>query len=73
MSITLGFTSAPFLGCGTKLKIRSESGDSDNMKCKRGSGGAYGGVWQCLHLSGIWSQVVGSVLARLAGRWLQSP
>jgi hypothetical protein len=56
-----------------KLRLSSDSGDSDNKKCKRGYGGAYGGVWWSLRLAGDWSQAVGFVLVRLAGIWLQSP
>jgi hypothetical protein len=56
-----------------KLKLSCDSGDSGSKKCKRGYGGAYGGVWQSLRLAGVWSQAVGFVLVRLAGIWLQSP
>jgi hypothetical protein len=73
MSVTLGCTNASFVGCGKKLKFSSEGGGSGSKKCKRGYGGTYGGVWRSLRLAGVWSQVVGFVLVRLAGIWLQSP
>jgi hypothetical protein len=53
-----------------KLKLSSDSGDSGRKKCKRGYGGAYGGVCQSLCLTGVWSQAVGFVLVHLAGIWL---
>jgi hypothetical protein len=49
-----------------KLKLSSDSGDTGSKKCKRGCGGAYGGVWPSLRLVGVWNQVVGFVLVRLA-------
>jgi hypothetical protein len=45
-----------------KLKLSLDGGDSGSKKCKKG----YGGVWQSLHLVGVWSQVAGFVLVRLA-------
>jgi hypothetical protein len=56
-----------------QLKLSSDGGDSDSKKCKRGYVGAYGGVWQCPRLAGVWIQSVGFVLARLVGMWLQLP
>jgi hypothetical protein len=56
-----------------KLKLTSDDGCSASNKCKRGYGGAYGGVWRSLRLADVWSQAVGFVLVRLAGIWLQSP
>jgi hypothetical protein len=56
-----------------KLKLSFVSGNSGSKKCKRGYGGAYGGVWRSLRLAAVWSQAVGFVLARLARIWLQSP
>jgi hypothetical protein len=56
-----------------KMKLSFDGGDSGSKKCKRGYGGAYGGVWRSLRLVGVWSQAVGFVLVRLAGIWLQSP
>jgi hypothetical protein len=40
-----------------KLKLSSDSGSSDSNKCKRGNGGACGGVWRSLRLArvGVWS------------------
>jgi hypothetical protein len=34
-----------------------DGGDSGSKKkkCKRGYGSAYGGVWRCLRLAGVWS------------------
>jgi hypothetical protein len=64
MSVTLGCTNAPFVRCG---KLSSDSGDSGKRRCKRGYGGAYGGVWRSLRLAGVWSQAVGFVLVRLGG------
>jgi hypothetical protein len=55
------------------LKLSSDVGDSGNKKCKRGYGGTYGRVWWSLPLAGVWSQVVGFVLVRLAGIWLHLP
>jgi hypothetical protein len=43
----------------------SESGDSGSKKCKRGYGGASGGLWRSLRLAGIRSRIVGSVMVRL--------
>jgi hypothetical protein len=34
-----------------KLKLSSDGGDSDSKRCKRGYGGAYGGVWRTLRLT----------------------
>jgi hypothetical protein len=56
-----------------KLKLNSDSGYSGSKKCKRGYDDANGGVWWSLRLTGIWCQLVGFVLVRLAGIWLQSP
>jgi hypothetical protein len=36
-----------------KLKFVSNSGSSGNKKCKRGYGGACGGVWRSLCLAGV--------------------
>jgi hypothetical protein len=47
-----------------KLKLRPDCDYLCNKKCKRGCDGACGGVWR--------SQVVGFVMVRLAGKWLQS-
>jgi hypothetical protein len=33
-----------------QLELSSDGGDSGNNKCKRGYGGAYGGIWQSLRL-----------------------
>jgi hypothetical protein len=56
-----------------KMELRSDSGGhSGSKKCKRGYGGAYGGVWRSLRLAGVWSETVGFVLLRFAGIWLQS-
>jgi hypothetical protein len=75
MSVTLNWTSAPFVRCEKKLKGLkvAKGGDSGIKKCKRNCGGAYGGVWRNLRLAGVWSQAVDFVLVRLAGIWLQSP
>jgi hypothetical protein len=54
------------------LKLSPDGGDSGSKKCKRGYGGAYGGVWRSLRLMIVWSQAVGFVLVRLVGIWLQS-
>jgi uncharacterized membrane protein len=56
-----------------KIKLSSDGNDSGSNKCKRGYGGAYGGVWGSLHVVVFWSQVFGFVLVSLAGIWLQSP
>jgi hypothetical protein len=56
-----------------KFELISDGGDSGSKKCKRGYGGAYGGVWRSVRLARLWGQAVGSVLLRLAGIWLQSP
>jgi hypothetical protein len=53
-----------------KSKLSSDGPDVRSKKYKRGIGGAYGEVWQSLHLAGVWSQAVGFVLVRLAGNWL---
>jgi hypothetical protein len=45
-----------------KFKLSSDSGDYGSKKCKRGYGGAYGGVWRSLHLVVVWSQAVSFVL-----------
>jgi hypothetical protein len=37
-----------------KLKLISDGGDSGSKKCKRGYGGAYGGVWRSLRFTGVW-------------------
>jgi hypothetical protein len=50
-----------------KIKLISDGGDSGSKKCKRGCGGAYGGVWRSLLLVGVWSQAVGLLLVRLTG------
>jgi hypothetical protein len=42
MSVTLDYTSAPFVRCGNKLKLCSNGGDTGSKKCKRGYGEAYG-------------------------------
>jgi hypothetical protein len=55
-----------------KLKLSSDGGDFGRKKCKRGYGGAYGGVWQSLRLAGVWRQAIGFMFVRLAGMWLQS-
>jgi hypothetical protein len=54
------------------LKLSSDGGTSGGKKCKRGYGGACGGVWRSLHLAGVFSQAVGFVLVHLAGIWLQA-
>jgi hypothetical protein len=36
------------------LKLGSDVGDSDSKQCKRGYGGAYGGVWRSLRLAVVW-------------------
>lgn len=49
------------LSCDTvKIEINSNGGDFGNNKCKRGNGGAYGGVWQGLRgwESGVWRSVL---------------
>jgi hypothetical protein len=53
-------------------KLCSEDGSCDGNKCKRGSGGAHGGVQRSLRLVefGVWSQAVGFVLLHLEGIWL---
>jgi hypothetical protein len=56
-----------------KFKLSFDGCDSGSMKCKRGYGSAYGGVWRGVRLAEVWSQVVGFVLVSLAGIWLQSP
>jgi hypothetical protein len=38
-----------------KLKLISDGGNFGSKKCKRGYGGAYGGVWRSLGLVGVWS------------------
>jgi hypothetical protein len=58
---------------GKKLKLSSDGGDPGSKKCKRGYGGACGGVWRSLRMAGVLSHSVGFVLVRLAGIWLQSP
>jgi hypothetical protein len=50
-----------------QLKLISDGGDSASKKCKEG----YGGVWPSLHLVGVWSQAVGSVLVVLCLCWWQ--
>jgi hypothetical protein len=40
------------------------------FKCRRGCGGAYGGVWQSLYMTEVWSQVVGFMSVHAAGVWL---
>jgi hypothetical protein len=42
-----------------KLKLGSNGGDSGSKTCKRGYGGAYGGVWRSLRLAGVWSSESG--------------
>jgi hypothetical protein len=71
--VTFDCINAPFMQCGKKLKLSSDGGNSGSKKCKRGYGGAYGGVWRSLRLAGVCCQAVGFVLVRLAGIWLQSP
>jgi hypothetical protein len=66
----LDWTSAPF--------VRSEKKWNEILKLAIlaaiwGYEGACDLVWQTLRLEGVWSQVVGFVLMRLAGIWLQSP
>jgi hypothetical protein len=56
-----------------KMKLSSDGSDSGSKKCKRGYGGANGGVWWSLRLAKVWSQAVGFVFTLLAGIWLQSP
>jgi hypothetical protein len=65
-------TNALFVRCG-KLKLISDGGDSGSKKCKRGYGGACGGVWRSLRLAGVWHEAVCFVLVRLAVIRLQSP
>jgi hypothetical protein len=45
-----------------KLKLSSDGGYRGSKKCKRGYGGACGGVWRSMRLAGVWSQAVGFVL-----------
>jgi hypothetical protein len=47
-----------------KLKLSSDGGDYGSKKCKRGCGGAYGGVWRSPRLAGVWSQAVGFVFGK---------
>jgi hypothetical protein len=54
-----------------KFKLSSDGSDSGSKKCKRGYGGAYRRVWRSLRLAGVFYQVVGFVLVRLVGIWLQ--
>jgi hypothetical protein len=56
-----------------KLKLISDGCEYGSKKCKQGYGGAYDGVWRSIRLAGVWNQVVGFALMRLAGTWLQSP
>jgi hypothetical protein len=62
-----------FVRFGNKFKISSEGGDYGSKKCNRGYGVAYGGIWRCLCLAGVWNKSFGSVLVLSAGIWLQSP
>jgi hypothetical protein len=54
-----------------KIESSSDCGNSGRKKCKRGHGGAYGGVWRNLCFAGIRSQAVGFASVRLTGIWLQ--
>jgi hypothetical protein len=67
MSVTLDCTCAPFVR-EEKVEFSSDCGDSGRKKCKRGCGGAYGGVWRSLAESafggGLESRVRRSVLWR---------
>jgi hypothetical protein len=52
-----------------KWKLSSDVGDSGSKKCKRGYGGAYGGVRRSLRLAGVWSQVVGFIPVNFDGSY----
>jgi hypothetical protein len=41
--------------------------ETGTKKCKRGYGGAYGGVWRSLRLAGVWGQAAGFVSVLLEG------
>jgi hypothetical protein len=56
-----------------KLKSSADGDDCGSKKCKRGYGGASGGVWWSLRLAQIWSRSIGFVSVHWAGMWLQSP
>jgi hypothetical protein len=49
-----------------KLKLSSDGGNSGKKECKQSYGGAFGGVWWRLRLSGVWNQAFSFVLGRLA-------
>jgi hypothetical protein len=49
-----------------KLKLSSEVGNSGNKKYLQGYGGAYGGVWRSLRLTGVWNHGIGFVLVSSA-------
>jgi hypothetical protein len=63
ISVTLDWSSAQFVRCGKNLS--SDGGDSGRKKCKRGYGGASGGVWRSLRLVGVRSQESGVRLSVL--------
>jgi hypothetical protein len=67
MSVRLHSMRAPFVLCRKRLKLSSDGGDSGNKKCKRGCGGAYGGIRRSLRLAGVWSHAISFVLVRLVG------
>jgi hypothetical protein len=56
-----------------RKKLSFDDGNSGRKKCRRGCGGAYGGVWPSLRVTEVWNQAVGFVFVRLAGIWLRSP
>jgi hypothetical protein len=47
-----------------KFKLGSDGGDSGSKKRKPGHGSGTGGVWQDMHVAGVWSQAVGFVFVR---------
>jgi hypothetical protein len=58
--------------CDAEKTESSDGGDSSSKKCKQGYGGVYGGIWQNLHLAGVWSLELGGQCAGVFGRNLAS-
>jgi hypothetical protein len=55
MSATLDWMSWVVRAMRKNLKLSYKWGNSGSKKCKRGYGGAHGGVWWSLRIEGVWA------------------
>jgi hypothetical protein len=68
MSVTLEYKSVLFVRCGNNQYLSSYGGDYCSKKYKRSFVVTYGGVWQSVHMAGVWSQSDGRFCVDAFGR-----